>query len=89
VAAALKTPIGYASVSGTLASGASPDATAAFTPQTVGAYWWYARYEGDPNNNSVASSCGAGMPETIVGAPLPVLSGLVLDLSHERHPALL
>ena len=40
--------------------------SAGFTPTTAGAYWWYASYGGDTNNNASNSTCGAGMSATTV-----------------------
>jgi hypothetical protein len=41
----------------------------AFTPSSAGDYWWYASYGGDTSDNPAASTCGAGMPETVVSRP--------------------
>ncbi len=38
----------------------------AFTPGSVGDYWWYASYGGDMNNDPLSSACGAAMAETVV-----------------------
>ena len=39
-----------------------------FTPTSVGNYWWYASYSGDPSDPAVASGCGTAMTETTVKA---------------------
>ena len=64
------TTIGTASVSGD----GSYHPSAGYTPTTAGDYWWYASYDGDPNNNAAGSTCGAAMAETIatvVRTPTP------------------
>ncbi len=43
--------------------------SAGFTPPSAGDYWWYASYGGDSGDNPAASSCGAGMAETVVSPP--------------------
>ena len=58
------TKVGDAGVSG--AGSYSPPAT--FTPPTPGDYWWYASYPGDAGSLPAASSCGAAMAKTTVGA---------------------
>jgi hypothetical protein len=58
------TRVGDATVSG--AGSYSP--SAAFTPPTPGDYWWYASYAGDAGSIPAASTCGAAMPRTTVGA---------------------
>lgn len=42
--------------------------TNGFTPltPTLGDYWWYASYSGDPDNNPANSGCNGGMAETVV-----------------------
>jgi hypothetical protein len=58
---------GGTSVGGGNASGVTGiHPSAGFTPARAGDYWWYATYRGDSSNNPAASSCGAGMPETVV-----------------------
>jgi hypothetical protein len=64
------TTVGTASVSGN----GSYSPSAGFTPSSAGDYWWYASYGGDPNNNQAASTCGAGMTETVVGKASPSLT---------------
>lgn len=40
-----------------------------FAPKQAGDYWWYASYSGDASDNPAASTCGAGMAETVVAGP--------------------
>jgi hypothetical protein len=58
------TPVGSASVQGN--GSVSPGS--GFTPASVGDYWWYASYSGDPSDPAAASSCGPQMAETVVKA---------------------
>jgi glyoxylate utilization-related uncharacterized protein len=58
------TTVGTASVSGN----GTYNSSDGFTPSQVGDYWWYASYGGDVNNHTAASTCGAGMSETVVKA---------------------
>ena len=58
------TPVGSASVQGN----GSLNPGGGFTPDQVGAYWWYASYSGDPSDPAATSSCGTGMAETVVKA---------------------
>ncbi len=55
--------------SGTVAS-ASASYTVAWTPKAAGTYYWKAIYNGDGNNNSVASTCG----EPVVITAQPTIS---------------
>jgi hypothetical protein len=41
--------------------------SAGFTPSSAGTYWWYADYTGDADNLHTTSTCGSGMPSTVVG----------------------
>jgi len=67
-----ETMVGTATVSGNGSS--APNAS--FTPSQPGDYWWYASYGGDASDNPAASTCGAGMAETVVlAAPALTLSG--------------
>ena len=50
------------------------NASAGYTPTTVGNYWWYASYGGDTNNNAATSTCGASMSETVVAKAAPTLT---------------
>ena len=43
--------------------------SSALTPSQAGTYWWIAVYGGDPNNNSVADTCGSS-GETSTVAPV-------------------
>ncbi|MGN6168212.1 MAG: hypothetical protein ACTHQQ_08580, partial [Solirubrobacteraceae bacterium] len=56
--------IGSASVAGN----GTYHPSAGFTPATVGDYWWFASYGGDPSDKSAASACGASMARTVVSA---------------------
>jgi hypothetical protein len=38
----------------------------AFTPSTVGTFWWYATYGGDAENDASSSACGAAMGKLTV-----------------------
>lgn len=58
------TLVGSANVQGN--GGLSPGG--GFTPPSVGDYWWYASYSGDPSNPAAASGCGAQMADTVVRA---------------------
>jgi hypothetical protein len=58
------TTVGTATASGN----ATYNPSAHFTPSGAGDYWWYASYGGDTNNDPAASTCGAGMAETVVSA---------------------
>jgi hypothetical protein len=58
------TTVGTATVSGNN----TYNPNVGFTPSTAGDYWWYAAYGGDANNASAASTCGAGMSETVAKA---------------------
>ena len=40
--------------------------SAGFTPTAAGTYWWYATYSGDANDLYATSTCGSGMPSTVV-----------------------
>ncbi len=40
--------------------------SAGYTPTTAGTYWWYASYNGDPNNGASSTTCGTGMTSTTV-----------------------
>jgi hypothetical protein len=57
-------PVGSASVQGN----GSFNPGSGFTPASVGDYWWYASYSGDPSNPATASGCGSQMAETVVKA---------------------
>jgi hypothetical protein len=59
--------VGTATVSGN----ATYNPSAAFTPPAAGDYWWYASYGGDTGNDPAATTCGAGMAETVVSAAGP------------------
>ncbi len=58
------TSVGSATVhgNGSLSPGSS------FTPGSVGDYWWYASYSGDPSDPAAVSACGTQMAETVVRA---------------------
>ena len=58
------TTVGAANASGN----GSYSPSTGFTPGSAGDYWWYASYDGDSNNNSANSGCGASMAETVVSA---------------------
>jgi Bacterial Ig-like domain (group 3)/Fibronectin type III domain len=45
---------------------ASYSASAGFTPNRAGTYWWYASYSGDANDSAANSGCGSGMVSTVV-----------------------
>lgn len=60
--------------------------SAGFTPASAGDYWWYASYGGDSGNNAATSTCGAGMPETVVGSGGGGVASLVVAVL-PRHPA--
>jgi hypothetical protein len=45
-----------------------------FTPGQAGNYWWYASYDSDANGNYATSSCGPGMPETVVAGSVTTTS---------------
>lgn len=53
---------------------ASPTADGTFSPSgglsspTTGTYYWYAAFAGDSGNNAVNSTCGTGMPSTVIAA---------------------
>ncbi len=55
----------------TVAGVGSYSPSVGFTPRSAGDYWWYATYSGDGNAQPSASSCGAGMPETVARPPKP------------------
>jgi hypothetical protein len=59
------TPVASVAVTGDGTYGPS----SGFTPSSGGDYWWYASYDGDASDNSVGSTCGSGMVETVVTAP--------------------
>jgi hypothetical protein len=56
------TTVGTATVSGN----GTYNPSASYTPTRAGTYWWYVSYNGDGNNNADTSTCGAGMPSTVV-----------------------
>jgi hypothetical protein len=56
------TTVGTAGVSGNGAYHPS----SGFTPSTPGTYWWSAAYGGDTGDSAAASTCGAGMTQTVV-----------------------
>src|SRR4029077_746152 len=45
--------------------------SAAYTPEQIGTYWWYASYAGGANNNAAASTSGTGMASTTVAKASP------------------
>ena len=58
----------------TVASNATYSPSAGYTPSGVGDFWWYASYAGDSSNAASASTCGAGMAETVVAVPAPPIT---------------
>jgi hypothetical protein len=48
--------------------------SSSFTASAAGDYWWYASYDGDSNNDPAASTCGAGMAETVISPSAPSAS---------------
>jgi hypothetical protein len=65
------TAIGTAGVSGN----AAYHPGSGFTPTVAGAYWLYATYGGDANNNAAASACPPGAAqEIVVGKASPSLA---------------
>ena len=66
--------------SGTSLGTATVTANGAYSPTSgvsnpaAGDYWWYASYNGDGNNAAAATTCGAGMSETVVSKLTPILS---------------
>jgi hypothetical protein len=58
------TAVGTASVNGN----GTYQPSAAFTPPSLGEYWWYASYGGDAGDEPAGSACGALMAQTLVAA---------------------
>lgn len=55
--------------------------SAAFTPSTTGTYFWIASYDGDSDNNAVATTCGAaGQALTVSGVVPENVPSLILGL---------
>ncbi|HEY1734617.1 MAG TPA: hypothetical protein VGG23_09230, partial [Acidimicrobiales bacterium] len=61
------TTVGTAPVSG----GGSYSPFSSYTPAGAGDYYWYASYNGDANDSSASSGCGASMQETVVAPASP------------------
>ena len=53
----------------------------AFTPDTVGTYYWVAAYNGDGNNNPITTSCGASGETLTVTKSGPSLTSAVSPAS--------
>ena len=45
-----------------------------FAPAVAGTYYWTARYNGDANNNTAFSACGAANESAVIGKATPTLS---------------
>jgi hypothetical protein len=80
------TTVGTANVSGN----GTYTSSANYTPTQAGTYWWYATYSGDQDDLYAASTCGSGMPSTVVAtatttttvsAPSSGLSGSAISAS--------